>query len=129
MNSKLLAIATETSGSNYTLNEQLEVIQGSNKNCILVLDRTNFYPEGGGQVSDVGQLTFENGIVFHVNNVQHIQDYSFHTGELSIDTDNGLGGRYKITVNDTCQMNVDARKRYDTTMNHTAVHLLNHAIR
>jgi alanyl-tRNA synthetase len=128
LNSKLLAIDTETSGSNDALNEQLEVSQGSNKSCILVLDRTNFFPEGGGQASDEGLLTFGNGIVFHVNNVQHIQDYSFHTGELSIDA-GSLEGGHKITLNDACQMSVDARKRYDTTMNHTAVHLLNHALR
>ena len=88
------------------------------------MDKTHFYPESGGQESDEGMLTFANGVKFRVTNVQHIQGHSFHVGKLIVDDVNTT-----IKVNDMVQMEVDAKKRYDTTMNHTAVHLLNHAIR
>ena len=88
------------------------------------MDRSNFYPEGGGQVSDQGFIKFEHGQVFQVSNVQHIQDYSFHVGKF---IENPM--KQNIQVKDNARLEVDAQKRYDTTMNHTTVHLLNHALR
>ncbi|MCY7328957.1 MAG: alanine--tRNA ligase, partial [Saprospiraceae bacterium] len=84
----------------------------------LVLNRTPFYPEGGGQVGDKGGLTFgtekievldtkkENTLIIHV------------VDKLPYDLENQ-------TV--SCQ--VDARKRHLTENNHSVTHLLHAALR
>ena len=37
---------------------------------VLIVDKTTFYPEGGGQRGDVGFITSENGAIFEVSNTQ-----------------------------------------------------------
>lgn len=92
--------------------------------CILILEKTNFYPHSGGQFSDTGVVNFRNGSVFNVNDVFHIGGYSFHVGKWINTRDNIV-----INKNEIVKTEINSHERFSTTMNHTAVHLLNHALR
>ncbi len=86
----------------------------------LILDRTPFYAESGGQVGDQGTLLRGNDIVARVKDVQ---------APLR-----GLSVHYVVTaaplqVGDELQCRVDRRLRDATRRNHTATHLLHAALR
>ncbi|HLY51886.1 MAG TPA: alanine--tRNA ligase [Steroidobacteraceae bacterium] len=85
----------------------------------VVLDRTPFYAESGGQVGDAGELTAP-GVRFAVADTQKRGAAHAHIGEL-------VEGAIK--VGDTLEARVDARRRQATVLNHTATHLLHAALR
>ena len=85
----------------------------------VVLDRTPFYAESGGQVGDAGELTGP-GVRFAVADTQKRGAAHAHLGELVEGT---------IRVGDTLEARVDARRRQATVLNHTATHLLHAALR
>ncbi|GBM11274.1 Alanine--tRNA ligase, cytoplasmic [Araneus ventricosus] len=87
--------------------------------CILVLDKTNFYSEAGGQISDVGNI-YNQDFNFQVNNVTSSQGYVFHHGQVT---------KGKMTSNAVINMDVDKKNRLSCSQNHTATHLLNAALR
>lgn len=93
-----------------------------NQPCAIILDRTNFYPESGGQLCDRGSLTIPGqGLTFQVENVVTFKGYSFHLGKLI------HGDSIKLRNELDCQ--IDNQYRYKIALNHTGVHLINHAIR
>ena len=85
----------------------------------VVLDRTPFYAESGGQVGDTGMITGE-GLCFEV-----------------VDTQQGPAGRVHIGVVTAGSLHkdaevsaaVDARRRRAIVLNHSATHLMNAALR
>jgi alanyl-tRNA synthetase len=82
---------------------------------------TPFYAEGGGQIGDAGEIRFENGAVFRVDDVQKRAGVLFaHIGEL-------VSGEIKI--GDKAALIVDAARRAKTRSNHSATHLLHAALR
>jgi len=85
----------------------------------LVLDKTNFYAESGGQIYDIGTISKE-GAVFQVENVQTFAGYSLHIGTLK-------SGSYKI--GDDLSLHVDTERRNPIMSNHTFTHVLNFALR
>ena len=87
---------------------------------IVVLDKTPFYAESGGQVGDFGQLTTGTA-VFQVDDTQKQGDKLFlHKGRLK----QGV-----LRVGETCTASVDQAARQATVLNHTATHLLHAALR
>ena len=88
------------------------------KRGIVVLDRTPFYAESGGQIGDHGFLYFKNGS-FQVKDTQKRGDTYFHIGEV-------LQGFLKIR--DEVQTEVDV-SRLNIMCNHSATHLLHEALR
>ena len=85
----------------------------------VVLDRTPFYAESGGQVGDSGVL--ENGTVrFDVADTQKRGSAHVHFGKLS-------GGA--LTVGDKVDAEVGRESRSPTVLNHSATHLLHAALR
>jgi alanyl-tRNA synthetase len=86
----------------------------------LVLARTPFYVEAGGQVSDTGLIS-GNGWVVEVEEMRRpIGGLILHIGEV-------LEGTPR--AGDSARAEVDAERRADITRNHTATHLLHAALR
>ena len=85
----------------------------------VVLERTPFYAESGGQVGDAGVLAAV-GVRFEVTDTRKRGAAHVHIGRM-------LEGR--IRVGDTLGATVDAERRRATARNHTATHLLHAALR
>ena len=93
---------------------------GSGDVGIVVLDRTPFYAESGGQVGDVGAL-LAPGASFYVEDTQKIQTEVFgHHGRLSAGV---------LKLGDTVSAQVDADARARSAWNHSATHLMHAALR
>jgi alanyl-tRNA synthetase len=96
---------------------------GVEEEGVVVLDRTPFYAESGGQVGDRGELT-KGGVcltLFEVQDTQKIQPEVF-----------GHHGRVKtgeLRVGDTVAAQVDLEKRARTMRHHSATHLMHKALR
>lgn len=88
-------------------------IIGSYKNSV-ILDKTLFYPEGGGQPSDRGYLVV-NGKKFYVKNVTKVNNIILH--ELDTDNVENLVGKNVEGI-------IDWERRVKLTRNHTATHIL-----
>jgi len=90
---------------------------------IVVLDRTPFYAESGGQVGDRGELTKGGACLtlFAVEDTQKIQpDVYGHIGEVKTG---------ELRVGDVVAAQVDQEARGRTMRNHSATHLMHKALR
>ncbi|KAF0098734.1 MAG: alanyl-tRNA synthetase [bacterium] len=88
--------------------------------AVIVLDRTPFYAESGGQIGDIGEIACGHGS-FEVGDTQKIQaDVFGHSGRLS-------AGR--LAVGDTVNARVDTETRQRAAYNHSATHLMHAALR
>lgn len=85
----------------------------------VVLVRTPFYAESGGQVGDVGTLSCDDA-QFVVTDTQKSGAAHVHIGKLTKGT---------LNVGDMVTAVVDADRRAATALNHTATHLLHAALR
>ena len=87
----------------------------------IVLDRTPFYAEMGGQVADHGTLTGPDGAEFAVVDVQKTKGGKYlHTGKML---------RGSLRMGDTVTAAVDAERRRAIMRAHSATHLLHAALR
>ena len=87
----------------------------------IVLDRTPFYAEGGGQLADGGTITLANGAVIEIDDVQMpIKDLSVHRGRV-------LSGA--ITLGDEALAEIDDERRSAISRSHTATHMVHKAFR
>jgi alanyl-tRNA synthetase len=88
--------------------------------AVVVLDKTSFYAESGGQVGDCGELLAANG-TFTVTDTQKIQASVFgHTGLLR-------SGR--LVTGDSVLAHVNQQARARTERNHSVTHLMHKALR
>ena len=85
----------------------------------VVLDRTPFYPEGGGQVGDAGWLRGDD-LQIDVEDTRAFGDVIAHVGKVV------SGG---VAVGDRVSATVSRDRRADAARNHTATHLLHAALR
>lgn len=86
----------------------------------VVLDRTPFYAEMGGQVGDTGKLTAP-GLYVHVTDTKHRDGgLESHVGVVEEGT---------ISVGDSVTASIDAGRRELIRRNHTATHLLDAALK
>jgi alanyl-tRNA synthetase len=86
----------------------------------IILDKTNFYAEQGGQEYDTGRITIDGMADFEVTNVQVYKGYVMHTGYL-------VSGNLK--VGDLVIATYDELRRWPIKNNHTGTHILNFALR
>ena len=89
--------------------------------CGIILDKTTFYSEAGGQVGDKGTLLGPNGATFVVEDCQKLEENNLilHIGHVSkgfFETD----GDVKVKI--------DTNHRIGCMQNHTATHLLNYVL-
>ncbi|MEQ1974892.1 alanine--tRNA ligase [Xenorhabdus sp. SGI240] len=87
--------------------------------AIIILDKTAFYAESGGQVGDTGKLSNDNG-VFDVVDTQKYAQAIGHIGKL-------ISG--SLSVNYTVNAEIDGGRRGAIRLNHSATHLLHAALR
>jgi alanyl-tRNA synthetase len=87
---------------------------------IVVLDRTPFYGESGGQVGDTGYLHLDDGGRFLVTDTQKQSGHHLHHGVL-------LEGELAVGVE--VRPEVNAELRGATIRNHSATHLMHKALR
>ncbi len=87
--------------------------------CV-VLGRTPFYGEMGGQVGDSGEISSQKGKIAIVNTVRTPSNVIIHQGKII---------RGSISVGDEVEAKVDVTRRLDIARNHTATHLLQAALR
>jgi alanyl-tRNA synthetase len=85
----------------------------------LLLDRTNFYAEQGGQVGDRGIIETPTGR-FTVYDTQRLGESVLHVGEVKTG---------QLEVGQTASLELLGDVRMPTMRNHTATHLLNWALR
>lgn len=87
--------------------------------AVVVLDRTPFYAESGGQVGDKGELKGA-GFTFAVDDTQKYGQAIGHLGKLSAGA---------LKVGDAVQADVDEARRARIRLNHSATHLMHAALR
>jgi alanyl-tRNA synthetase len=96
---------------------------GAGEEGVVVLDKTPFYAESGGQVGDAGELS-KGGTcltLFQVEDTQKIQSDVFgHYGTLTTG---------ELTVGDTVAANVDMHRRQRTMRHHSVTHIMHKALR
>ncbi|HBR15479.1 MAG TPA: alanine--tRNA ligase [Candidatus Omnitrophica bacterium] len=85
----------------------------------VVLDKTPFYAEAGGQVGDTG-IIFNDAGRIRVEDTQKIDDIFIHSGTV----EKGF-----IKINDQVRAEIDCQRRLSIMRNHTATHLLQTALR
>jgi alanyl-tRNA synthetase len=87
---------------------------------VVMLDRTPFYAESGGQIGDCGEMIASRG-TFVVEDTQKIQAEVFgHHGALKTGT---------LKVGDEVDARVDVERRKRTMRNHSVTHLMHKALR
>jgi alanyl-tRNA synthetase len=98
--------------------DQVQLLRAGEEGQV-VLDRTPFYAESGGQVGDAGELTGSDAL-FIVNDTQKLGQSYTHIGKLA---------RGEIKIGDKLQASVDHERRTAIRLNHSATHLLHAALR
>ena len=117
----LMTEQTPDSGKIVTLyceNKAVDQLNAGEKGSV-ILDRTPFYAESGGQVGDQGMLTQDNN-VFRVQDTQKQGQAFVHLGKLE-------KGQLKVGGSVVAQVN--AERRAAIVLNHTATHLLHKVLR
>ena len=85
----------------------------------VILDRTPFYGEAGGQVGDTGYISTDKGRV-RVRDTQRIDDIFIHLGTVE---------EGSLKMNDQVSAEIDLERRLSIMRHHTATHLLQAALR
>lgn len=116
-------LPTEFVRGELTLQARAIAVVGDNKSAAIVLDRTPFYIESGGQISDTGRL-FTGTFEFEVESLHLYNDLHFHVGRV---TRGSLDELKELPVQVTAQ--VESARRWDIMRNHTATHLAHAALR
>jgi alanyl-tRNA synthetase len=86
----------------------------------VILDRTNFYAEQGGQEYDTGRILIDGVAEIDVQNVQQYGGYVMHTGYMKEGT---------LKLGDEVLCEFDELRRQPIRNNHTGTHILNFALR
>lgn len=98
--------------------QAVESIQ-SGENAVVILDKTTFYAEMGGQIGDSGYISSEV-CNFDVADTQKYGQVFGHIGQLTSGT---------LSVGDKVTTQVNKERRHAITLNHSATHLLHSALR
>ena len=87
----------------------------------VVLNRTPFYAEGGGQLADGGRITLSNGAIVEIDDVQSpVPGLSVHRGRV-------ISG--SIEVGSEAFAEIDIERRHAISRAHTATHMVHKAFR
>jgi alanyl-tRNA synthetase len=103
-----------------TVKEQPVQAASQGDKVFLILNKTPFYGEMGGQVGDTGETSSQKGKVTVTNTIRTPSDVIIHQGKVT---------KGSISVGDEVEAKVDSARRLDVARNHTATHLLQAALR
>ena len=93
----------------------------TNTEVEIILDRTPFYAEGGGQLPDGGRITLANGAVIEIDDVQSpVPGLFVHRGEI-------VSGHAKVS--EKVLATIDRERRLAISRAHTATHMVHKAFR
>ena len=98
---------------------EIDQLENGDQACV-ILDRTPFYAESGGQVGDIGTLSIGEDSLFRVEDTQKQNDVFLHIGSLKAGE---LGGGDKVSAR------IDEDHRRAVMLNHSATHLMHAALR
>ena len=93
-----------------------EIVEGESGQ--IILEKTSFYAESGGQVGDIGTIQSSNG-VFEVTDTQHSGNAHIHLGTMA---------QGSISMNEDVTATINPIRRRAITFNHTATHLMHAAL-
>ncbi|MBO0653498.1 alanine--tRNA ligase [Streptomyces triculaminicus] len=123
----------ETEFTGYTLTENESTVVGllvdgvpspaatEGDEVEVVLDRTPFYAEGGGQLADQGRIKLDNGAVIEIRDVQKpVPGVNVHKGVVQVG---------EVTVGASAYAVIDVRRRRAIARAHSATHLTHQALR
>ena len=96
-----------------------ELCDITGETAVIITDRTPFYGEGGGQVGDSGVITGQNGYAI-VTDTKKTDGVYMHVCKIESGS---------LSVGDRVTLTVDASRRAAVARNHSAVHLLDAALR
>lgn len=99
-------------------NQRVDTLE-TGEEGMLVLDRTGFYGEAGGQVGDTGSIETDSAL-FVVKDTQRTDRQFVHFGTLE---------QGRLSKGDQVSTSVDFSRRQDIARNHTATHLLHAALK
>lgn len=132
INSKIVAVYHNRSFAQSTDNVPEDALFG------ILLDRTSFYAESGGQEHDTGSIVIDDVAEFEVTNVQVFNGYVLHIGQLKYGT-LSVGDEVVASYDEVCPISVvmsfyltqlhDQLRRWPLRNNHTATHILNFSLR
>ncbi|MFJ6213680.1 alanine--tRNA ligase [Streptomyces sp. NPDC092296] len=87
----------------------------------VVLDRTPFYAEGGGQLADHGRIRFDSGAVVEVRDVQQpVPGVTVHKGSVLVG---------EVVLGSAAYAQIDENRRRAVSRAHSATHLTHQALR
>ncbi len=101
--------------------EELKEYAENDKDITVVLDKTVFYGEGGGQTGDIGEIKGEDFVFTVTDTTKTAENVYLHHGFVS--EGDGISLESKVTA----KVNIESRKA--TMRNHTSAHLLQAALR
>lgn len=96
------------------------VTTASGPSVKLILEKSPFYYESGGQEADAGFIC-KNGKKFKLKALSNQKNFVIHEVEMT--------GEESLAVGDEVELHVDSIRRTALTRNHTATHLVNSAMR
>ncbi|MBX3423407.1 MAG: alanine--tRNA ligase [Pirellulaceae bacterium] len=105
-------------GADERLASQIDASQCTDQRLQVVVDRTPFYAEGGGQVGDRGRLQAD-GVEFLVTDTQRSGELIVHLGRLT---------KGRLSTGQQLSAQVDDARRSGIQRAHSATHILHHAL-
>jgi len=103
----------------YHANKKIKHFDKLDTELLVVVESTPFYPEGGGQISDIGKIENESCSLL-VTNVQKINNVIVH--QVIIESGS-------VSIGDDIFLKINAKRRDKIAANHSSTHLLNQALR
>ncbi|MCH8176618.1 MAG: alanine--tRNA ligase [Proteobacteria bacterium] len=98
--------------------ESLKILDNGDE-AMVILDRTPFYAEAGGQVGDIGTLSLNN-TEFQVRDTQKQNNVYLHIGQLA---------KGQLKVGDSVNAQIDEDNRHAVMLNHSGTHLMHAELR
>ena len=98
-----------------------KTVASAGEEASVILDRTPFYAEGGGQLADSGTISTAGGASFEVHDVQTpIKGLFVHRGKVT---------RGEFALGEQVYAEIDIERRRAISRSHTATHLVHRALR